>query len=705
MSTKQVRKRDGQVVPFNSKAISDAVMKAMQNTDYTDGQVAIDIAQHVETLVSHFKPMIVDISTIVDMVERALSISFPDIANEYITFRRSRDVARAKNSDMVKQIVSVIDNSNEELNVENANKDTKIIPTMRDAVAGAVSKQIARDHILPEHITIAHDRGDLHYHDLDYAPAFPMTNCMLVDLEEMFTNGFKMGNAEIETPRSISTACSITAQIIAQVASHIYGGTSLDRLDVVLAPYVTESYNKHLEVAHEWDITEPEKFAMSRTKKECFDAFQALEYEVNTLHTANGQTPFVTFAFGRGTSWESRLIQESILLNRIRGLGKHHKTATFPKLVFYVEDGINRQPTDVNHDMKRLALECSSRRLYPDYLNVEALRRVTGSVKAPMGCRSFLDRWEDENGQEIHDGRNNLGVVSVNLVRIAIQSGGDFVKFWDLMQERTNLVHEALETRIDRLRGVKAKVAPVLYCEGAMGVRLNPDDEIMQLFENGRASISMGYIGLCEVAHAMFGCGAEESQEARNFTVQVVEYLKRRVVEWKKSSGFGYSLYATPSENLCDRFCRLDRAEFGIIKGVNDKSYYTNSFHTDVQYKTDPFTKFDMEAVYPISSSGGFISYAEFPSMIHNIDGLERVLDHTRDHNPYVAFNTPTDDCYVCGWSGETNVDSKGFSCPNCGNRDLTRMSIIRRICGYLGGERGVNPGKLEEMQRRVKHV
>lgn len=701
----QVRKRDGRLVSWDRGLITRAIVKAMQEINYTNSEIANIVSGHVEGVLITIGNEIVDISNIVELVELTLMESYPEVGNAYITFRRQRDIARAKNSDMVKNVLGVIENTDDSVMLENANKAAEIIPTMRDLVAGAVSKQIARDHILPSHITNAHDKGEIHYHDLDYAPAFPLFNCMLVNLEEMFTNGFKMGNAEIETPRSISTACSITAQIIAQVASHIYGGTSLDRLDIVLAPYVTASYAKHLQCAYDWNIEKAEEFAEARTEKECFDAFQALEYEVNTLHTANGQTPFVTFAFGRGTSWESRLIQQSILRNRINGLGKHHKTATFPKLVFYVEDCINRRKDDPNHDIKRLALECSSRRMYPDYLNVEALKRVTGSVKAPMGCRSFLGQWDDADGNEVHDGRNNLGVVSLNLVRIAIESGGDFVKFWELMRKRTELVHEALETRIDRLRGVKAKVAPVLYCEGAMGVRLDPEDEVMQLFENGRASISMGYIGLCEVAHAMFGAGPETDHAASEFCKDVVKFMKQKVDDWKAESGFGYSLYATPSENLCDRFCRIDREQFGVIEGVNDKEYYTNSFHTDVQYKTDPFTKFDLESVYPPFSSGGFISYAEFPSMLHNIDGLELVLDHTRDHNPYVAFNTPTDDCYLCGWSGETKVGAKGFECPNCGNRDLSKMSVIRRVCGYLGGERGVNHGKLEEMRRRVKHV
>ncbi|HCW98078.1 MAG TPA: anaerobic ribonucleoside-triphosphate reductase, partial [Pantoea sp.] len=367
----------------------------------------------------------------------------------------------------------------------------KGIPTQRDLLAGIVAKHYAQQQLLPRDVVQAHERGEIHYHDLDYSPFFPMFNCMLIDLKGMLTNGFKMGNAEIELPKSIATATAVTAQIIAQVASHIYGGTTINRIDEVLEPFVLLSMEKHRAIAAEWQIADVDAYARARTEKECYDAFQSLEYEVNTLHTANGQTPFVTFGFGLGTSWAARLIQQSILRNRIAGLGKNHKTAVFPKLVFAIREGLNRRPGDINYDIKQLALECASKRMYPDILNYDQVVKVTGSFKTPMGCRSFLGVYE-ENGVEIHDGRNNLGVISLNLPRIALEAQGDEARFWALLDARLALAKRALMTRIARLEKTKARVAPILYMEGACGIRLNADDEVGPIFRNGRATLSLG---------------------------------------------------------------------------------------------------------------------------------------------------------------------------------------------------------------------
>lgn len=700
-----VKKRDGRTVPFKSVAIMNAVDKATPEEYPFESHAGKEAADYI-TKLYHNSVEPIDMIELVRNVETFLMKNHPIIARRYIEYRRTRDIARSEKSQIIGSIMGILNDTDESILLENANKNSEIIPTKRDLVAGAAARQLARDHILPEHIVAAHDAGEIHYHDLDYAPAFPIFNCMLVDVKGMLKNGFKMGNAEIEEPKSISTACAITAQIIAQVASHIYGGTSIDNMDIILAPYVTKSYEKHLKVAGQWiDPQDRESYAMERTQKECNDAFQALEYEVNTLHTSNGQTPFVTFAFGRGTSWESKMIQLSILKIRTDGLGKNHKTAIFPKLVFYIEKGVNLDKTDPNYHIKIKALECSAKRLYPDYLSVEALTLATGSVKAPMGCRSFLAPWTNpETGLIEHDGRNNLGVVSINLPRIALESEGDYTQFWDILDERLELCFEALETRIDRLRNVKASVAPILYTEGACGKRLNPDDNIMQLFEDGRASISLGYIGLHETAFAMTGKTPFNDFQSRTFTLDIVSHMRRHVNKWKAMTGFGYSLYSTPSENLCDRFCRLDTAKYGVVAGVTDREYYTNSFHLDVAEQTDPFSKFDFESNYPWIASGGFITYAEFPDMKNNIEGLERVVDYAYSSNPYIGINTPSDQCYECGYEGETSCTSKGFMCPKCGNRDITKMSVIRRICGYLGAENGVNHGKYEEMKRRVKH-
>lgn len=702
-----VIKRDGSKAPFNRDRIQAAVESAAEHADQEIAIYALNVALAVELKLRDYDEVhITEIQTLVE--NELMQGPYKALARSYIEYRHDRDVAREKQSKLTKEIEGLIQESNADLLNENANKDGKVIPTQRDLLAGIVAKHYAKTRILPRDVVQAHESGDIHYHDLDYAPFFPMFNCMLIDLKGMLTHGFKMGNAEIDTPKSISTATAVTAQIIAQVASHIYGGTTINRIDEVLAPYVTASYEKHLEIAREWDIHSPEAFAKARTEKECYDAFQSLEYEVNTLHTANGQTPFVTFGFGLGTSWESRLIQQSILKNRIAGLGKNRKTAVFPKLVFAIKDGLNHKAEDPNYDIKQLALECASKRMYPDILNYDKVVEVTGSFKTPMGCRSFLNPYE-ENGELIHEGRNNLGVVSLNLPRIALQAKGDINKFYALLDDKLKLARRALDTRINRLENVKARVAPILYMEGACGVRLKANDSIADIFKHGRASISLGYIGVHETIMALFGQQKHvyDDLQLREEAVKIIQHLRNAVEQWKKETGYAFSLYGTPSENLCSRFCRIDAKQFGVVEGVTDKGYYTNSFHLDVQKKVNPYDKIDFEMPYPEISSGGFICYGEFPNMQRNVEALENVWNYSYHRVPYYGTNTPIDECYECGFTGEFDCTSKGFVCPRCGNHEPTKVSVTRRVCGYLGSPdaRPFNVGKQEEVKRRVKHL
>ena len=701
-----VIKRDGCRVPFNGMRIIEAVAKAADAAGVKDLAYCASVAEQITLQIASRDE--VAIHEIQNMVEdRLMAGEHKEMARAYIEYRHDRDMAREKQGRLSQEIRGLVEQSNMDLLNENANKDSKVIPTQRDLLAGIVAKHYAKQYMLPRDVVQAHESGELHFHDLDYSPFFPMFNCMLIDLDGMLTHGFKMGNAEIDTPKSISTATAVTAQIIAQVASHIYGGTTINRIDEVLAPYVTISYQKHKQVAEEWNIPDVEGFAHSRTEKECYDAFQSLEYEVNTLHTANGQTPFVTFGFGLGTSWESRLIQESILKNRIAGLGKNKKTAVFPKLVFAIRDGVNHKLGDANYDIKKLALECASKRMYPDILNYDQVVKVTGSFKTPMGCRSFLGVYEEE-GKMIHEGRNNLGVVSLNLPRIALEAR-DEAHFYDLLDNRLRLAKKALMARIERLQGVKARVAPILYMEGACGVRLKADDEIAEIFKHGRASISLGYIGIHEAINALYGHQTHMFDDAtlREKGVRIVKALRDAVDAWKEETGYGFSLYSTPSENLCTRFCKLDTKAFGVVDGVTDKGYYTNSFHLDVEKKVDPYAKLDFEMAYPPLASGGFICYGEYPNLQHNLEALENVWDYSYDKVPYYGTNTPIDECYECGFTGEFSCTSKGFTCPKCGNHDSSKVSVTRRVCGYLGSPdaRPFNSGKQEEVKRRVKHL
>lgn len=701
----KVEKRDGKTVDFDQEKIRNAVYKA--GGTMTDADAAIMLVQYNQ--IRDFSSM--KIARIQELVEESLMKTNPAVARAYIEYRHDRDIAREQKSKLFKDISGMVNLSNKEITNENANKDARVFPTQRDLLAGIVAKHFARNHILPKHIVEAHDSGDIHYHDLDYSPFTPYTNCCLVDLKGMLANGFKMGNADIEPPKSIGVATALMAQITAQIASHQYGGTTFANVDKVLAPYVQMTYDKHFKDAKKYQIPRDVQYAIDKTEKDVFDAFQSYEYEVNTLHTANGQTPFVTITFGTGQSRCERMIQKAILKNRIRGLGKEGITPVFPKLVMFMEKGINLDPEDRNYDIKQLALECASKRMYPDIISSANNRAITGSSVpvSPMGCRSFLSVWHDDNGNEILDGRNNLGVVTINLPRIALeaQEADDAHEaFWRILDDRLGLCFEALMTRIDSLRGVKASVAPILYTEGAFGVRLNPDDEILELFKNGRSSISLGYIGLHETL-LMFGSGQHPFDRigSQKLGRLIIEYLRAATEAWKKKTGFGFSLYSTPAESLCHRFCKLDFEKFGSVKGITDKGWYTNSFHLDVDRKVTPFEKIDYEADYHYIATAGHISYVEFPDMKNNLQALEKVWDYAMDKLDYFGTNLPVDKCFVCGSDDEFTPTEEGFHCKHCGNHDPAKMNVTRRTCGYLGAaERPMNKGKQNEIIHRVKH-
>lgn len=706
-----VVKRDGRRVNFDVDKIYKALVKAA--CEVTPMSPLLEaklegITEKIVAEITHRFSRDVKIYEIQNIVEHELlNANEYAIAKAYISYRTQRDFDRSQATDINFTIDKLLNKDQTVVN-ENANKDSDVFNTQRDLTAGIVGKSIGLK-MLPPHVANAHQKGDIHYHDLDYSPYTPMTNCCLIDFKGMLKNGFKIGNAEVESPKSIQTATAQISQIIANVASSQYGGCSADRIDEVLAPYAELNYEKHLRDAKDWVLADKRAdYAWEKTKKDIYDAMQSLEYEINTLFTSNGQTPFTSLGFGLGTNRFEREIQKSILNIRIKGLGSEHRTAIFPKLIFTLKRGLNLEPGSPNYDIKQLALECATKRMYPDVLSYDKIIDLTGSFKVPMGCRSFLQGWKDENGEEVNSGRMNLGVVTVNLPRIALEAEGDKDKFWSLFAERMAIAKDALVYRVERTKEATPANAPILYQYGAFGKRLGKYDQVDQLFTHRRATVSLGYIGLYEVATAFYGGEWEDNPEAKEFTVDIVKEMKRLVGEWSDEYDYHFSVYSTPSESLTDRFCRLDTDKFGLVPDITDKEYYTNSFHYDVRKNPTPFEKLDFEKIYPeVGASGGFIHYCEYPVLQQNPKALEAVWDYAYDRVGYLGTNTPIDRCYKCDFEGDFTPTERGFTCPNCGNSDPKTVDVVKRTCGYLGNPqaRPMVNGRHKEISARVKHM
>ena len=544
LSQMKIIKRDGRTVDFDDQKIYDALVKAKRESvndqplSPMDHERILDIVERVDAEIAQRFTENVKIYEIQNIVEHTLlEKNEYELAEAYISYRTQRDFARSRATDINFTIGKLINKDRTVVN-ENANKDSDVFNTQRDLTAGIVGKSIGLK-MLPPHVANAHQKGDIHYHDLDYHPYTPMTNCCLIDFKGMLNNGFKIGNAEVESPKSIQTATAQISQIIANVASSQYGGCSADRTDELLAPFAELNYAKHMKDAERW-IESPDKreeYAKEKTRKDIFDAMQSLEYEINTLFTSNGQTPFTSLGFGLGTSWFEREIQRAILQIRINGLGSEKRTAIFPKLIFSIKKGVNSDASDPNYDIKQLALECATKRMYPDILNYDKIVELTGSFKVPMGCRSFLQGWQDENGEEINVGRMNLGVVTLNLPRIALEAAGDKEKFWSLLEDRLGIAKDALVYRVERCKEAIPANAPILYMYGAFGKRLSRTDAVNELFKNKRATVSLGYIGLYEVASAFYGGDWENNPAAKEFTLAIVKELKAHTDLWGDEYG------------------------------------------------------------------------------------------------------------------------------------------------------------------------
>lgn len=710
-TTIQVIKRDGRILPFQAEKIARAMQKAADQCTLeekpTPQALQAVLADILDEIQARFDGN-VKIYEIQNIVEHfLLEHHLYAVAKKYIDYRTQRDFKRSQATDINYTIQKLLHRDESVVN-ENANKDSHVFNTQRDLTSGTVARTIGLK-MLPKQVANAHLKGEIHWHDLDYQPYSPMTNCCLIDFKEMLTHGFKIGNADVESPHSIQTATAQMAQIIANVASSQYGGCSADRVDQLLAPFAKRNLAKHQAEAQKW-IPDPKQqaaYACQRTKKDIYDAMQALEYEINTLYSSQGQTPFTTLGFGLGTSWIEREIQKSILKIRILGLGKEKRTAIFPKLVFTLKRGLNLNPEDPNYDIKQLAIECATKRMYPDVLSYDKIKDLTGSFKAPMGCRSFLQGWQDESGKEVNSGRMNLGVVTLNLPRIALESAGKADQFWRLLAQRLKICEEALIFKVERTKQAQVINAPILYEYGAFGKRLRPDQDVDALFNHSRATVSLGYIGLYEVGTVFFGPNWEHDPQAKAFTLKVLKALHDHCETWEEKYGYHFSVYSTPSESLTDRFCRLDRAKFGQVKDITDKEYYTNSFHYDVRKNPTPFEKLDFEKDYPKYCAGGFIHYCEYPNLKQNPKALEAVWDYAYDRIGYLGTNTPIDQCFKCGFKGEFKPTAKGFKCPQCGNADPASCDVVKRTCGYLGNpnQRPMVHGRHEEIVSRVKHL
>ena len=759
-STVLVEKRDGRVVDFDPINIISAVKSAFGDLNKEVGPeedaMIRGFANQVEGEIKERYAGPAKIEDIQNLVEHALiDAHLYDVARAYTNYRLDKDIQRAKATDVNEAVARFI-NHDPTLIHENANKDSNVYSTQRDLLAGAVSKAAAFN-MLPPAVSNAHMKGDIHFHDADYSPFTAQSNCSLPNFWDMLANGFTLGNAPMASPKSIAIAATQITQIMKDVASSQYGGQTANRADEHLAQYAKKDYEKFLEEARETipdgmpvefarrqvesakknepaklhfgsreplpmdtpfhtDVDELEQereiLAKIRTRKAIYDAMQTMEYQINSNRVSNGQTPFVTVGFGLGTDWFSREVQRAILLNRIRGLGKEHHTAIFPKLVFTVKHGVNADPGDPNYDLKQLALESATKRMYPDVVFYENIVKITGSFKAPMGCRSFLQGWiNPETGKDEEDGRMNLGVVTVNVPRIAIESHGDKARFWKLFDERMEVAHQALQFRIMRCKEATPVNAPTLFRFGAFG-RLGANDNVDQLFKNERATVSLGYIGLAETTAVFYGKNWIRDHgwdpEGKEFALSIVKRMNELCKQWSKAEGYHYSVYSTPAESLTDRFNRMDREKFGRIEGVTDHDFYTNSFHYPVWLQPTPMEKLSYEKDFPYYASGGFINYCEFPCLQSNPKALEAVWDYAYNIGiGYLGTNTPIDHCFVCGFQGDFEPTEEGFKCPECGNSDPDHCNVTKRTCGYLGNpvQRPMVHGRHEEIAHRVKHM
>lgn len=707
----KVIKRDGRAVDYDRAKIQIAIEKAntdVKPKDRANKEDIKGIIEYIEEL-NKKRMLVEDIQDIIE--EKLMEIEKYELAKKYIVYRYTRALVRKQNT-TDETILGLIRNENKELAEENSNKNTLLASTQRDYIAGEVSRDLTKRLLLPEKIAKADADGVLHFHDADYFVQ-PIFNCCLINISDMLDNGTVMNGKMIESPKSFQVACTVTTQIIAAVASNQYGGQSVDLKH--LGKYLRKSYNKfksEMEKKYKGKISDDiiEELVQNRLKTELKAGVQTIQYQINTLMTTNGQSPFVTLFLhledGDPYIKENAMIIEEVLRQRYEGIKNEsgiYVTPAFPKLV-YVLDECNCLKGGEYDYLTKIAVKCSAKRMYPDYISAKKMKEnYEGNVFSPMGCRSFLSPWKDENGNYKFEGRFNQGVVSINLPQVAIVADGDEDKFWKLLDERLELCKEALMCRHYALLGTHSDISPIHWQYGAIA-RLAKGEKIDKLLFDGYSTMSLGYIGIYEMTKMMKGV-SHTTSEGHNFAIRVMKHLGETVKKWKEETNIGFALYGTPAESLCYKFARIDKEKFGTIKDVTDKGYYTNSYHVDVREKIDAFEKLEFESEFQKISSGGAISYIEIPNMQKNIEALETAVKFIYDNIQYAEFNTKSDYCHTCGFDGEITLNKDNeWECPNCGNKEHSKMTVVRRTCGYLG-ENFWNAGKTKEIKQRVMHL
>ena len=712
----QVVKRNGNIVDFDPSKIAGAIQKANETVKEKERASKKEIQEIVDYIkgINKNRILVEDIQDLVE--EKLMNFKHFELAKKYIIYRYTRALVRKSNT-TDQSIKELIDGENEYWNTENSNKNARIVTTQRDYLAGITSTDITRRFLLPEDIVKAHDEGIIHFHDADYFAQNALHNCDLINLEDMLQNGTNINGVMIEKPHKFLTAMTIATQIITAVTSSQYGGATVTMTH--LAPFVRESYNRYLKKYRDRKLSEEQcvQFAKEDVLREIKDGVQTFQYQVNSMTTTNGQAPFLSVCLYLGETEEYKeelaLIIEEVLKQRIEGM-KNEKgvfiTPAFPKLLYVLEED-NIHENSKYWYLTELAAKCTAKRMVPDYISEKIMKQLkidkngNGNCYPCMGCRSFLTPYVDpKTNKPKYYGRFNQGVVTINLVDVALSSNGDFDNFWKIFDERLELCHRALQIRHERLAHVTSDVAPILWQHGALA-RLQKGESVHPLLHGGYSTISLGYAGLYECVKYMTGHSHTDNGEGKEFGIKVMQHLNDKCKEWKEAENMDYSVYGTPIESTTYKFAKNLKKRFGTIKGITDKDYITNSYHVPVFEEIDAFSKLNLESEFQKLSPGGAVSYIETPNLQDNLEVVLQVIKYIYDNIMYAELNTKSDYCQKCGYTGEILIDDNlEWYCPNCGNRDHSTLNVARRTCGYIGTNFW-NKGRTQEIKERVLHI